>query len=162
MLGISNTAASVLTSWITLSGGSQLPRCKAIQVAPWRDPADSNRGPCPVTSQICQTCKWITLKVEPPSWILASDNYSSNVGKGLLELLVYIFFNIYLFIWLHRVLVAAGGFLSCGMRTLSCGMHEGSSSLASDRTQTPILEAQSLNHCITKEAPSCQYIAGNE
>ena len=35
-------------------------------------------------------------------------------------------FNIYLFIWLHLVLVAAGGLLSCGMRTLSCGMRVGS------------------------------------
>ena len=47
-----------------------------------------------------------------------------------------VFKNIYLFIWLPRVLVAAGGLLSCGMRTLTCGMHVGSSSLTRDRTPT--------------------------
>ena len=40
------------------------------------------------------------------------------------------FFYIYLFIWLHWVLGAAGGLLSCGM-------HVGSSSLTRDRTQAP-------------------------
>ena len=29
---------------------------------------------------------------------------------------VFVFFNIYLFIWLHQVLVAAGGLLCCGSR----------------------------------------------
>ena len=46
--------------------------------------------------------------------------------------------DIYLFIWLAgcaKSLVAAGELLSCGMRTLSCGMHVGSSSLARDRTR---------------------------
>ena len=38
----------------------------------------------------------------------------------------------YLFIWLCRVLVAAGGLLSCGM-------HVGSSSRARDRTQAPCI-----------------------
>ena len=50
-------------------------------------------------------------------------------------------------------LVAAGGLLSCGMQTLSCGMHVGSSSLTRDRTQTPALGAQSLNHGTTREVP---------
>ena len=44
---------------------------------------------------------------------------------------------IYLFIWLLWVLVAAGGLLSCGMQTLSCGMHVGSSSPARDQTLAP-------------------------
>ena len=44
---------------------------------------------------------------------------------------------IYLFIWLCLVLIAAGGLLSCGMRTLSCGMHVGSSSLTRDQTWAP-------------------------
>ena len=43
--------------------------------------------------------------------------------------------NIYLFTWLHWVLVAAGGLLSCGIRTLSCDTHVGSSSLTRDQTQ---------------------------
>ena len=30
--------------------------------------------------------------------------------------------SIYLFIWLHQVLVTVRGILSCGMRPLSCGM----------------------------------------
>ena len=47
----------------------------------------------------------------------------------------HIYPQTYLFIWLHRVLVAAGGLLSCGMWTLSCGMHVGSSSLTRDRTR---------------------------
>ena len=46
---------------------------------------------------------------------------------------------IYLFIWLCWVLVAAYGLFSCGMRTLSCGMHVGSSSLTRDRTQAPCI-----------------------
>ena len=64
------------------------------------------------------------------------------------------FFRIYLFVWLCRVLVtacrllscspwaplvAAGGLLNCGMRTLSCGMHVGSISLARDRTWAPCI-----------------------
>ena len=44
---------------------------------------------------------------------------------------------IYLFIWLCLVLIAAGGLLSCCMRTLSCGMHVGSSSLTRDQTWAP-------------------------
>ena len=37
----------------------------------------------------------------------------------------------------HGLLVAAHGILSCGMRTLSCGMHVGSSSLTRDRNWAP-------------------------
>ena len=44
---------------------------------------------------------------------------------------------IYLFIWLCRVLVVACGLLSCGMRTLTCGMPVGSSSLTRDGTCAP-------------------------
>ena len=38
----------------------------------------------------------------------------------------------YLFIRLCQVLDAAGGLLSCGRQTLSCGTHVGSSSLTRD------------------------------
>ena len=51
--------------------------------------------------------------------------------KTVLRSKRYFFFNIYLFI-----LAAPGphchGVFSCGMRTLSCGMHEGSSSPTRD------------------------------
>ena len=51
-----------------------------------------------------------------------------------LYFLVFLFLK-YLFIWLRRVLVAAGGLLSCGMRTLSCSMHVESTSLTRDGTR---------------------------
>ena len=73
----------------------------------------------------------------------------------------YYYFNIYLFIWMRRVLVAACGLLSCGMqtlscgmRTLSCGMHVGSSSWTRDRTQAPCIGSRSLSHCATREIPT--------
>ena len=56
---------------------------------------------------------------------------------------------IYLFIWLHRVLVVAGGLLGCGTWTLSCGMHVGSSSLTRDWTWAPCIgsaESYPLHH----------------
>ena len=62
-----------------------------------------------------------------------------------------IFFSIYLFIWLCWVLVVACRFLSCGMRTLICGMHVGSISLIRDRTGPPALGVHSLIHCTTRE-----------
>ena len=43
--------------------------------------------------------------------------------------------------------------LSCGMWTLSCGTHGGSSSLTRDRTGPPVLGAQSLNHWTTRKVP---------
>ena len=59
----------------------------------------------------------------------------------------------FFFFWLRRVWVAAGGLLSCGMRTLSCGMHVGSSSLTRDQTWAPALGTRSLNRCTTTEVP---------
>ena len=44
----------------------------------------------------------------------------------------FIYVCMYIFIYFHQVLVVAGGFLSCGMQTLSCSMHVGSSSLTRD------------------------------
>ena len=52
------------------------------------------------------------------------------------------FFNIYLFIWLRQVLLAAGGLLSCGMQV-------GSSSLTRDQTRVPCIgstESYPLRH----------------
>ena len=50
---------------------------------------------------------------------------------------------------LQGSLVAARGFLNCGMQTLSCGIHVGSSSLFRDRTQAPCIgtaESYPLRH----------------
>ena len=61
---------------------------------------------------------------------------------------MYLF--IYLFIiWLCWVLVAAGRLLSCSMRTLSCGMHVGSS-FPRDRTRGPL----HWRHGVLTTAPS--------
>ena len=57
-------------------------------------------------------------------------------------------------LWLAGSSVAACGLLSCGMRTLSCGMHVESSSLTRDQTQAPALGVWSLIHCTTSEVPS--------
>ena len=50
-------------------------------------------------------------------------------------------------------LVAAHVLLSCDMRTLSCGMHVGSSSLTRDRTQAPCIGMWILKRCATREVP---------
>ena len=47
--------------------------------------------------------------------------------------------------------VAAGGLLSCGMQTLSCGMHVGSGSLTRGGTQAHW--KHKFNHCATREVP---------
>ena len=60
-----------------------------------------------------------------------------------------LFFSFLFFFWLHQVLVAVRGLLSCGMRALSCGMHMGSSSLTRDQTRAPCLgssESYPLRH----------------
>ena len=74
-------------------------------------------------------------------------------SKMLTHRLMFLFFVfcfvIYLFIWLCWVLVAAGGLLSSGMRTLSCSMRVGSSSLTRDWTQAPCIgsaESYPLRH----------------
>ena len=52
----------------------------------------------------------------------------------------------------------ACGLFSCGMQTLSCGMHVGISSLTRDRTRPLALGAQSLIHCTTREVPVIFYM----
>ena len=42
---------------------------------------------------------------------------------------------------LLRVLVAECGIFSCGMQTLSCSTHAGSSSLTRDRTWAPCIDS---------------------
>ena len=54
---------------------------------------------------------------------------------------------------LHRVLFVAGGLLSCGMKTLSCSMHVGSSFLTRDRPQAPCIGNSQFNHCTTRGVP---------
>ena len=48
------------------------------------------------------------------------------------------FLNIYLFIWLCQVLLAACGIFNCSLLTLSCS-HVGSSSLTQDQTWAPCI-----------------------
>ena len=59
----------------------------------------------------------------------------------------FFFFNIYLFIWLPRVLVAALGIFTDACRIFSCGMQD----LVPG---PPALGAQSLNHWTTREVPT--------
>ena len=69
-----------------------------------------------------------------------------NFWGALASFFKYLF---YLFIWLCRVLVAAGGLLSCGIWTLSWGMPVGSSSLTRDWTRAACIgsvESQPLRH----------------
>ena len=57
--------------------------------------------------------------------------------------------SLFFLIWLCWVLVAAGGPLSCGMRTISCSTHAGSSSPTRDRTWAPCIgsaESYPLDH----------------
>ena len=67
---------------------------------------------------------WL-LDLNSVLWNLSLDNYLS------------LFLKKYLFICLHWVFVVAGGLLSCGMWTLSCSMHVGSSSLTRGQTWAP-------------------------
>ena len=70
--------------------------------------------------------------------------------SSFISMVYYIdwFYFIYLFIWLHQILVEAPGLPSCGMRTLSCSMHVGSSSLTRDWTQAPCIGS-------TESCPLC-------
>ena len=88
----------------------------------------------------------------PSAVKVQSPNYCTT-REFLLSVYFFFFLKIYLFIWLHQVLVAAGRLLSCGLRTLSCGMHVGSSSLTRARTLAPALGAQNLIYCATREVP---------
>ena len=67
----------------------------------------------------------------------------SQSPRGSLEL------NIYLFIWLYQVLVAAPGILSCGMWDLV--------PWPGIEPRLPALEALSLNHWTTREVPSLEF-----
>ena len=83
----------------------------------------------------------------PMSRIIFIWQCRTNKQKSsFLKISIYLFY--YLFIWLLRVLVVAGGLLSCGMWTLSSlipwpGIKPG----------PPALGSRSLNHCATREVP---------
>ena len=57
----------------------------------------------------------------------------------LFHLFIYLFGCTGSQLWQVGSLVVAPGLLSCGIRTLSCGMHVGSSSLTRDRTRAPCI-----------------------
>ena len=75
------------------------------------------------------------------------------------------FFFIYLFIQLHRVLVAGHGILQCSPQILSCGTWAqllcstwDLSSLTRDRTQVPCTSRQTLSHWTTREVPRTLFL----
>ena len=76
------------------------------------------------------------------------------------------FFNIYLFIWLPQVLVAACGIFSCSMWTLRCGMLAFSCSMwilvpwPGIEPGPPALGAWSLNCWTIREVPSMRIFKG--
>ena len=84
-------------------------------------------------------------------------SYRSTRQCRLLLHFFFFFFNIYLFIWLHRVSVAVGGLLSCGMWTLSCGMRD-LVPWPGIEPGPPALGVWSLIHCATREVPSVAFL----
>ena len=63
------------------------------------------------------------------AWVLLESDSALCTGFSYelipLRHFIYLFiFNIYLFIWLHWVLVAACGIFSCSMWALSCSMRD--------------------------------------
>ena len=78
-----------------------------------------------------------------------SQQNGAPISLGVLRSRIsfFFFFNIYLFIWLPRVLVAALGIFTDACRIFSCGMQD----LVPG---PPALGAQSLNHWTTREVPT--------
>ena len=71
---------------------------------------------------------------------------------------LFILIFIYSFTWLSQVFVAPRRLLSCGMQTLSYGMHVGSSSLTRDQTRAPCIgraESYPLHH--QGNPPTCAF-----
>ena len=75
-----------------------------------------------------------------------------DVLKMVNHLPFILFKNIYLFIWLHSVLVAAHGIFSCSMRTLSCGMWD-VVPWQGIEPRPAALEKWSLSHSTAREVP---------
>ena len=109
---------------------------------------------------------------------------SSHMGCYAVSFFLFFFFNIYLFIWLCRVLVAAHGIFAaahglliavcrllvavhrlsgCGMRALErTGLVSprpvGSQFPTKDQTRVPCIGRRVLNHWITREVPLCCFL----
>ena len=91
------------------------------------------------------------------------NNVAINIGIHISFLSgVFIFFLFSYLVSCTRLqlqqagsLVAARGLLSCGMRTLSCGMHVGSSSLTRDQTWTPCIGSVESHPLCHQGSPWC-------
>ena len=62
---------------------------------------------------------------------------------------IYLFILCWVLVAAHRIFLSTCGIFSCGMRTLSCSMYDGSSSPTRNRTQAPCIgrvESYSLDH----------------
>ena len=91
--------------------------------------------------------------------IYIAINHKILTVNVLIFFFTYLFYLFtYLFIWLHRVLVAARGTFSCGMRiflvvargVFSCGMWD-LVPWPGIEPRPPALETQSLSHWTTRE-----------
>ena len=98
-------------------------------------------GKCSV---YCKTKQGVQVanaqKAQTPWWLS---------GKGFILLLIYLFGCTRFWLRFASSLVATRGLLSCGMQTLSCSMHVGSSSLTRDWTWVPCIgsaESYPLHH----------------
>ena len=94
-----------------------------------------------------------------PFWFLSSCSpmvggflYCLEKHMWVCDFLFSMVFDIYLFIWLHWLLVAACGIFSCSMWTLRCGLWD----LVPQpgiKLRTPALGTWSLSHWTTSEVP---------
>ena len=97
--------------------------------------------------------KWVISSLNVPPYLARELSRRTKVilyfwKPGRL----YFFKNIYLFIWLHRVLVAACRIFSCGMWDLSRGTQD-LVLWPGIEPRPPALGVRSLNHCTTREVP---------
>ena len=82
------------------------------------------------------------------------------IGDNSQPLLCFCYFLKYLSVWLCRILVSTCRIISCGMQTLSWGKQDLVSWLGIG-LRLPVLEAQSLSHWTTKEAPPFYLLMGS-
>ena len=81
-------------------------------------------------------------------WIFSISNTSHCMGH-----IDFFFFNIYLFIWLHRVLVAARGIFLAACRIFLAACMWDLVPWPGIKPGPPALGARSLNHWTTREVP---------
>ena len=91
----------------------------------------------------------------PQSWAAFSCRVSL-VSFNLKQFFIKKKKKVYLFIWLHQVLVAACRIFSCGMQALSCSMWN-LVPRPGIKAQSPALSIQSLSHCKTREVLSSSF-----